>query len=361
MNYHPCSSAVYPPFSYSVSTDSSAPQLSFRETLAVKTKEAKIKKVKHLAWIGREQSKKGRPRKLPTDEEGKCEATLYGGSLYASVAHSLFTEVVEKKMERDGIEHTDFEIIPFLKDSPSIWAVHQQSKQNAAERMKVQRSTEQTSKNAFKAKRNKGGYHEWEASVKKIAVNKLFLFVHADYKRSNTAWSKYVKDAVSSLQVCSDVFKNLTSQTLRSWYQKFYNRASATNWDFEKSYSVLEDARCASNQNSRLVCKELREGLQAFVMLIVAQKIEINTSILRPFLRRFIETEYGGQYASILDPQQTKRTFLLSGTWIRCLLKESKLSYRAITNDAGKKNMRFPKKIHNYHYSKANNLRLIKR
>jgi len=89
-------------------------------------------------------------------------------------------------------------------------------------------------------------------------VNKLFQFVHEDYKRSNTAWCKYLKDAVSSLQVCSDVFKNLTVPTLRSWYIKFYNRAAGTNWDFDRSYSVLEDARHASNQNARVVCKELR-------------------------------------------------------------------------------------------------------
>jgi len=361
MNFHPCSTAVYPPFSYTISTDSTAPQLSFREALAVMTKKTKIKEVKHLAWMGQDLSKKGRPRKLPTDEEGTCEATLYGGSMYAGVAHSLFTEVVEKKVEINGEEHTNVEIVPFLKDSPSIWALHQHSKQIAAERTKVQRA-QLTSKHAFKAKKNKGGYHEWDASVKKIAVNRLFQFVHEDYKRSNTAWCKYLKDAVSCLQVCSDVFKNLTVPTLRSWYNKFYNRAAGTNWDFDKSYSVLEDARHASNQNARLVCKELREGLQEFVMLIVAQKIEINASILRPFLRRFIETEFGGQYASILDPPQTNRPFLISCSWIRTLLRESKLSYRAITNDSGKKNIPCHERINSCYYdSKANNLYLTQR
>ena len=121
------------------------------------TKKTKIKEVKHLAWIGgRELSKKGRPHKLPIDEEGLCEATLYGGLMYAGVAHSLFTEVVEKKVEINGEKHTNFEIVPFLKDSPSIWALHQQSKRNAAERMKLQRAN-LTSKHAFKAKKNKGG------------------------------------------------------------------------------------------------------------------------------------------------------------------------------------------------------------
>jgi len=97
-------------------------------------------------------------------------------------------------------------------------------------------------------------------------------------------------------------------------------------------------------------------------MLIVAQKIEINASILRPFLRCFIETEFGGQYASILDPQQTNRPFLISCSWIRTLLKESKLSYRAITNDAGKKNIPCHERINHYYYnSKANNIYLTQR
>jgi len=131
INFHPCSTAVYPPFSYSISTDSTAPQLSFRETLAVMTKKTKIKEVKHLTWMGQELSKKGRPRKLPTDEEGTCEATLYGGLMYAGIAHPLFTEVVEKKVEINGEEHTNIEIVPlFLKDSPSIWALHQHSSYN---------------------------------------------------------------------------------------------------------------------------------------------------------------------------------------------------------------------------------------
>lgn len=280
------------------------------------------------AWRGI-TSGRGRPKVVSKDTSGDCNATVFQGALYAGVAHSLFNHVYEKK---NNLGKT----VPFKIDilKESIWDLSKKDEALRAQRTVIRR-TRQQEENAFNGKRAKTSYKSWSRNERCLAVDKLLAAIPEEHRTCSRYWRGLVTDHVARLKLESDVWKDLTHSHLCSWYEKFFNQASILDWNFQASYCVLNDARTENGKNSMLIPHELREKVKEYLMGIIAAKIEVNTTILRPFLRRFIENVDGGRYRYLFDPPKGRK-FTLSKSWLNELLLESKLRYRAVTNDAGK-------------------------
>ena len=68
---------------------------------------------------------------------------------------------------------------------------------------------------------------------------------------------------------------------------------------------------------------------------LIAQKIELNVTLLQPFIIGFI---LESEFKSLVDDSthHDTRKFTASHMWIKKQLRDQNLSYRSITNDAGK-------------------------
>ena len=77
---------------------------------------SKTKYLRRLAWIV--PATKFCPRFATHDNEGLCKATVFGGSMYATVAHDLYNYILMKKQPNVDMR---FEILPALNDS--IWTL----------------------------------------------------------------------------------------------------------------------------------------------------------------------------------------------------------------------------------------------
>ena len=273
--------------------------------------------------LGKMHGTKGRPRTLRND------AFILGGTMYAEVGAAVFNEVITETKSDGTLKRTGRSLL-----LDSIWDLaNEYAAQKAKQNVQIQK--EQIRNNEFRGRKSRGNYKEWSSLEKKIAVSKLFQMVEVESRKDEYAWRTKVSDVVGQLKLESDVFKSLQRQHLFSWYNKFFVNGKQNGWEF--NYGCLDDSRNVANENAKLVPTVVKESVEGFISELVAQKIEVNITILRPFIIRFIREEIeDGQYACILDGNDGKRAFRVSRGWIRLLLKASKYSYRAITNDAGK-------------------------
>ena len=108
-----------------------------------------------------------------------------------------------------------------------------------------------------------------------------------------------------------------------------------SGWDLNCQSLALSDQRRTVNTNNILVHSKVKIALKDYITMIVAQQIEFNCTFLRPFLIRYMR-KFPTHADALFNPQETQRKFKKSHSWIRLLLKELNMSYRAVTNDAGK-------------------------
>eukprot|EP00554_Chaetoceros_debilis_P004369 CAMPEP_0194089798 /NCGR_PEP_ID=MMETSP0149-20130528/36321_1 /TAXON_ID=122233 /ORGANISM="Chaetoceros debilis, Strain MM31A-1" /LENGTH=613 /DNA_ID=CAMNT_0038773867 /DNA_START=213 /DNA_END=2054 /DNA_ORIENTATION=+ len=294
--------------------------------------------LKHAMCYDVADNRRGKPRTV------KDTAFVIGtGSMYAGVAHLLHNRVVIK----EGIFKGKSGLVKVVESSftDTVWKMSNEAEESKrAERRAAQ--VRSAVHDASEAKRMTGVTHtKWTVQSKAMAVEALYQSVPQEHREDYKVWKKYVNAAISELKLRSIVFKNITHAHLHSWYQKFYNYIELNQFSFDEDQfggtngfiAALEDKRSSSSTSrNQLVPHELYKLLEKELLEVVAQKIEINVSILRPYLLQFIRENE--QYAHILEGGRDdgKKAFVASQTWIKTLLRKCKLSYRSITNDAGK-------------------------
>ena len=157
--------------------------------------------------------------------------------------------------------------------------------------------------------------------------NIIPLSLRDDYK----AWRNYITDAVKALAIKNSIFKSLHQSHLVTWYQNFYDYIDLNQFDFNDDAFLwaLRDKRARPNDSATIVSKQLRAQMIDLIAEVIAQKLEINITILRPFLLHYIREHDAFKHILVADK------FTASRTWIRKLLKDADMSYQAITNDAG--------------------------
>ena len=263
--------------------------------------------------------KGGRPRVIHNDD------TIFSGAMYANAAHFLFNKVVLKEGKHRGKSGFVKMVESTLEDT--IWDLVRHSEEEKKTE-KRERAVRKEVSEAFSAKRQKGGANiQWSIDLKAIAVEEVFLSVPDDLRSDPCAWKDFIPSAVSQLKLRSVNFKNITIGHLRGWYERFYNYIELRHFDFDENdfLIALEDKR-GRNSNAAIVPDELRKLLIELILEVVAQKIEINITILRPFLLKFIRDK--DAFSHILNGGGGRKAFMACCTWIRDLMKESKLSYR---------------------------------
>ena len=167
--------------------------------------------------------------------------------------------------------------------------------------------------------------------IKNIPVSKL----------KNECWKPYVNDTRIALHLEDECFRTLTNNHLNVWFKKFQMEAEVKdNWNQSAITGALFDDKRKFNSNSPKIAipNEVKEGVKTFVTELIAQRIEINLGILQPFIHDFVKNEFkDGAFHYLLEPKEDGETkFKLSRSWLRRILKDTKLSYQKITNDAGK-------------------------
>ena len=264
----------------------------------------------------------GRPRMV------KDDAFVFGtGSMYASAAHFLFNRVVIEEGTFRGRSGQVKVVKSVLNET--IWELARMSAENEKKRKRREKAT---SYDPFSKRPKKIEKVNWSTELKAIAVEELYNTIPPPLREDCKAWKNYTADAVRSLAIKSSAFKSLQQAHLYSWYKKFYDYIDLNQFDFDDDAFMwaLRDQRAVSNDRAAIVPKQLRALLIDLVSEVIAQKLEINTTILRPFLLRYIK-EHDAFKHILADNSK----FNASRSWIRRLLKEAGLSYRAITNDAG--------------------------
>ena len=85
-----------------------------------------------------------------------------------------------------------------------------------------------------------------------------------------------------------------------------------------------------------MVSDQIKDGVKKYLLEIISNKIEDNCTLLRPFIKRLISSEFLEEYRTIFNPEDGRRRFTISRTWFWIIMKGANLSYRKVTNDAGK-------------------------
>ena len=85
-----------------------------------------------------------------------------------------------------------------------------------------------------------------------------------------------------------------------------------------------------------MVSDQIKDGVKKYLLEIISNKIEDNCTLLRPFIKRLISSEFLEEYRTIFNPEDGRRRFTLSRTWSWTTTKEANLSYKKVTNDVGK-------------------------
>ena len=170
----------------------------------------------------------------------------------------------------------------------------------------------------------------WSADSKVIAVE-VWL---GKIKRINVAATS--KQAFACIRATilylhqhhPSTFSKLKQAHLHTWVQKYINHNC--------NIDVLKfDGRIISNSSgshARVVPLIVLKGIDSLIMTLIASKCELNATILRPFIIKFVKTFDDGMYSYLIDND----CFKCSPQWIRNMLRRLNQSYRSITNDAGK-------------------------
>ena len=255
---------------------------------------------------------------------------MWEGTVYPGVVHSLFNEHSIVQGPNGGREFTYLNCLP-----SSIWELIKLEEE--AQRERKRKSYEVSAlENLYSAKRSRGlHYNEWHVSLKKIAVKALHDRLPKD-RLHDDSWRFEVHSTVEALKITTDDFRKLKSAHLTNWCSKFALRAATQAWNFDLGCEALEDRRKRSNKRAELVSAEVREGVVACIMEIIGNKLEVNCTLLRPFAQRFIASEFPEQHEKLFNPEDSRRKFTMCKTWLRDQMKKAKLSYRKVTNDAGK-------------------------
>ena len=85
--------------------------------------------------------------------------------------------------------------------------------------------------------------------------------------------------------------------------------ASRNQWDFAKAYEGLEDGRRRKNKAAQLLPNNVRNGVQNYILDVVGNKLEINCSLLRPFVKNFVQTEFPEEHEKLFSVNSPIRDF----------------------------------------------------
>lgn len=276
------------------------------------------------------KKKPGRPRQVNESD------TIFNGTIYANVGHALFNRIVlQETTEKDGkkvlvktaVSDLTKSIFDLVKDNVSIQKIVKKA-------------------NIYQAKkvRGLGTYTKWTADQKVSAVKELLSNIPTSAIKDEAKWRQYVNDTRNVLNLKDDMFTNLKNNNLIAWFKKYQEAASKLNkWDQSiVTKELFQDQRNYNTRTSK-VPEELKIAIHDLIIELIANRVEINITILRPFVLELIKHEYkNGKFANLLlsDGEaaegDTSSKFMVSRSWIRKVLKDSRLSYRKITNDAGK-------------------------
>jgi hypothetical protein len=275
-----------------------------------------LTKLKSVGLLG-ECSKKGRPREIPKDEHGNYKATVFGSTVYAGVAHVLINEIITKKEDGRIVS-----AIMVLALKNSIWELVHIDRENCLRKRAIVISNE-----AHNGKRTRvESYKVWAPEVKRLAVDHLYDALPNKKCRDDT-WRFYVSDIVRELRLQYTCFKDLTGSHLITWYENFESDTSRNGWDLNRECLSLADNRTVTNKNARLVPPEVRTALKAYITSMIAQQLQINCTLIRPFLKRYLDRKFPVQSEQLFNPPHNRRKFQMSYSWIRFLLKDCNMAY----------------------------------
>ena len=269
------------------------------------------------AMKGGLQTGRGRPR--------KSHPTVLGGNMYSQVAFYTFFDRVGKDKSRDGRAGMFFR--NSLHDL-GCESAHQETKAEAKEQSRKRK----LSMGGAGRGGGPGGKHQvWPLMDKKEAVAEVVKVMKRTYQGGDPIHSSYksaITPAVKVLQARNkDRWGSLKFRLLEDWYMKF----------LEEDDNSLKDKRMASNGRAGTVPLPLLAAVDDFILRLVASKIELDASLLRPFIIVFIKEFEGGKWVWVLEQREEgKRTFECSTSWIRARLTANRKSWRKATNSSGK-------------------------